>query len=324
MTEQSYLNLLQRVLNEGSKKSIFSPTGTLGTIDKNKYSEIDKDSKYLLSVFGASLNFDCTNGIIPIYTSKSVYYPGAFKEMLWFFTGEGDVALLHRQKCPVWDGFAYKHYMNKHNKKSSDFSYDEFVETHLNNGNYIIPVPYTDFTSFKSNGKSINQTKWAIDTIQKTPDRKSFVVSAWNPSRLYGMSTEESVVLAACHCEHQLVVNDGFLNLRVTIRSNDLILGNPFNVAGYGLLLHMYAFCTGFKPGQLLVQITDAHIYSDQIGPELTKQINSTNHLKPFPTIEIKQRGQKYLEDFKFSDFNIKDYFPEESLRYPLTLVGGF
>jgi thymidylate synthase len=87
----------------------------------------------------------------------------------------------------------------------------------------------------------------------------------------------------------------------------------------------MYAYCTGFEPGTLLVQITDAHIYSDQIDA-VQKQIDThqSDSLKPFPTLSIKDRGQQYLTDFIYEDFKVYGYYPEESLRFPLTLVGGY
>jgi len=327
--EIQYLELLKRVLETGSKKSIFSPTDKLGTIDKNVYSEIPKNDKYILSVFGAALEFDCRDNVIPIYTSKSVYYPGAFKEMLWFLKGNGNVAELHQQKVPIWNGFAYKYFLKQNKYTPSDYSFEDFVATVLSKPNYTIPIPYTDFTSWGSSSlytEIIDQTKWAIDTIQKSPDRKSFVVSCWNPERIYGMSEttgQESVVLAPCVYEHQLVVNDGRLNLRVTIRSNDLPIGNPFNTAQMGLLLHMYAKCTGFQPGTLLIQITDAHIYSDQIET-VQEQLKHIRSIKPFPKLQIIDRGQKYLTDFEYSDFKVLDYYPEETLRFPLTLVGGY
>jgi thymidylate synthase len=325
--EIQYLQLLDRVLKTGSKKTIFSPTDKLGTIERNKYKEVDKDSKYILSVFGAMLTFDCSNGTIPIYTSKAVYYPGAFKEMLWFLTGNGNVAALHQQKVPIWNGFAYKYWLKKNNLTADKFAFEDFVNCYLNKEKFIIPVPYTDFTDYCTSQGHIDQTRWVIDTVQKTPDRKSFVVSAWNPARLYGMSEIsglESVVLAACHCEHQVVVNDGRLNLRVSIRSSDTILGLPFNVCQYGLLLHMYAKCTGFEPGTLLIHLTDAHIYSDQIENSLVQIAKKDTELKPFPTLSIVDRGQKYLTDFVYSDFKVHSYYPEESLSFPLTLVGGY
>ncbi|MFM6138949.1 MAG: thymidylate synthase, partial [Sphaerospermopsis kisseleviana] len=123
-------------------------------------------------------------------------------------------------------------------------------------------------------------------------------------------------------CEHQVVIHDGKLVLRVTIRSNDLPLGNPFNVAQYGLLAHLYAKCTGFPASELIVQITDAHVYSDQWdGIDLQLSREASGQL---PTLSIKERGQKYLTDFEYSDFTVNNYFPEHKIQMPITIVGGF
>lgn len=328
LEEQQYLDLLQDILDNGIKKTIFSDNGkTLPTIDKNKYYEVDKDSKYLLSCIGGELYFDLSNGQIPLYTTKAVYYPAAFKEMLWFLNSRGNVSELHRSKVTIWNGWAYKKYLKE---TLNPLSYNEFVEEYLTNpnSNFYVNIPYSDMTNWEySNGKKtiyLNQTKYVIDSIKKAPDRKSYVVSAWNPTRAYGLATEcgrESVCLVACHCEHQILIHGGKLILRVTIRSNDMPLGNPFNVAQYGLLAHMYAKCLGIEAGTLLVQITDRHIYSDQID-EVKNQI--ANQSKGFPTLTIKDRNQQYLEDFDYSDFLINNYYPESSIRMPLTVVGGF
>jgi thymidylate synthase len=322
--EYQYLDLLSDVLKNGTKKSIFAENGkTLPTIDRNQYSEVDKDSKFLSSVFVRNVRYDCSKSI-PLYTTKAVYYPGAFKEMLWFIKGNGDISALNQQKVPIWNGWAYK----QHQKYNGALSYAEFVSRYLNSGTYFVPVPYTDATGWKvvvdGQEKVINQTKWLIDEIKKAPERKSYVVSSWNPARLYGMAKavgSESVAIAACHLLHQVVVNDGKLNLFVLIRSSDSGLGHPFNIAQYALLLRMYAHCTGFTPGELVVTLVDAHIYSDQIS-EIEKQVKRTP--KPFPQLTIEDRGQKYLEDFDYSDFSVEGYFPEESIRMPLTVVGGF
>lgn len=322
--EQQYLDILDRILKKGIRKDIYAENGkTLPTIDRNQWAEVAKEEKYLLSVFKADVLYDCSE-TIPLYTTKAVYYPGAFKEMLWFIKGNGDVAALHQDKTPIWNGWAYK----RHLKEGGSLSYQDFVEQHLSSGSYQIQVPYTDATgwSVEVDGKvhTINQTKWLIDGIKATPERKSFVVSSWNPARLYAMAKQvgnESVSIAACHLLHQVVVNDGTLNLFVLIRSSDSGLGHPFNVAQYALLLRMYAHCTGFKPGELAVTFVDAHIYNDQI-PEIQEQLTRTP--KPFPKLTIKDRGQRYLEDFEYSDFKVEGYFPEESIRMPLTVVGGF
>ena len=339
MAEQQYLDLLLDVRKNGVRKSIFASNGhTLPTVDKGKYSEINKDSKYLNSVVGRILRFDLTDNKIPLYRTKAVHYPSAFKEMLWFLKGNGDVAALHQSGFPGWNGWAYKKYQAT-TSDTPKLTYEEFVKKYLSvaGASYCVAVPYTDMTgweypdweeSFKQQKpvyRKLDQTKWVIDSIKSNPDRKSYVVTAWNPTRLYAMAKEcgnESVALAACHCEHQVVIQGGTLVLRVSIRSNDLPLGNPFNVAQYGLLAHLYAKCTGFPASELVVQITDAHVYSDQwegIDLQLSRSVSDN-----FPTLSIKDRNQKYLTDFEYSDFTVTNYFPENKILMPITIVGGF
>lgn len=339
MSEQQYLELLQDVRENGAKKTIYASNGkTLPTVDKGKYSEIDKDSKHLNSVVGRILRFDLSDNKIPLYLTKAVHYPSAFKEQLWFWNGGGDVAKLHQSGFTGWNGWAYKKYLST-STENPKLSYEGFATEYLSTPGvpYEVAVPYTDMTgweypdweeSFKQQKpifKKLDQTKWLIDSVIKNPDRKSYVVTAWNPARLYAMAKEcgnESVALAACHCEHQVVIQNGKLILRVTIRSNDLPLGNPFNVAQYGLMAHLYAKCTGFPASELVVQITDAHVYSDQ-WEGIDLQLSRTTS-EELPTLTIKDRGQKYLTDFVYSDFKVDNYFPEDKIPMPITIVGGF
>lgn len=53
--------------------------------------------------------------------------------------------------------------------------------------------------------------------------------------------------------------------MMVTVRSNDVPLGMPFNVAQYAVLCHLIAQCTGLKPGMFTYVINNAHIYENQI-----------------------------------------------------------
>jgi len=340
MSEQAYLNLLQDILDNGVKKSIYAENGkTLPTVDKNKYYEVDKNSKYLSSVVGKILRFDLTDNKIPLYTTKAVYYPGAFKEFLWFLNDRGDVSKLHQAGFPGWNGWAYKHYLKNKTEDEITLEYADFVNHYLSipGKPYFVEVPYTDMTgweypdwaeSFRQGVpcyKKVDQTRWLIKSVKKAPDRKSYLVQAWNPLRLYEMSKQcgnASVELAACHYSHQVIVQGGYLTLIVNIRSNDMPIGNPFNVAQYGLLAHMYAKCIGYPAGELVVMIGDGHCYSDQKEGVLEQIDKPINNLAP--TLTIKDRGQQYLTDFKYSDFKVHNYFPEESIRMPLTIVGGF
>ncbi len=98
-----------------------------------------------------------------------------------------------------------------------------------------------------SDGREIDQLAWVIDSLKANPNRKSYVVSAWNPDFIYAMASEgnKSEVPPFCHTTFQFAVTDGKLNLAMFQRSADSFLGVPFNIASYALLLLMVAQVTG-------------------------------------------------------------------------------
>lgn len=306
--ELKYQWLLLKVLLFGKTKKVFNNP--------------DKDLK---SLFVEDLEFDLSKGKIPIYTTKNVYWKGAIKEMLWFLKGEGDILDLAKNKVRIWDKWAYKYYLENTPIFNREFKdHTEFVNFLVENDiEYKIPIPYTDFTNWQpyEEFEGINQIDWVCQNIIKDPDRKHYVVSAWNPTRLYQMAIEESVVIAACHWAHVINVVDGVINMHLQIRSNDLFLGNPFNVCQYAVLLRMYSEITGFKPGKLHVTITDAHIYSNQIA-QVKKQIFKWP--SKFPTLEINPREYRSIMDFTFEDFTVVGYRPGESIKADVVLAGGY
>ena len=75
----------------------------------------------------------------------------------------------------------------------------------------------------------------------------------------------ETAALPSCVWNSQWNVTGDKLNMIVTVRSNDVPLGMPFNVAQYAVLCHLIAQSTGLKPGQFTYVINNAHIYENQI-----------------------------------------------------------
>jgi thymidylate synthase len=313
MSEQACLTLLQDILDNGVKKSIYG-----------------HEDKYLLSLFGRMIRFDMSEGF-PIMTNKFTYWKGAFIEMLWFKNATRDIVQLHKQKVYIWDDWGCKHYnkVYKTNLTTKEFQ-DLIDEGELTE--WKIPLhysnstawEYTKFDYYNPTTAYLNQTHWVIDNIKKTPDRKSFLVSYWNPTEVYQMADEcgkESVTLPACHTHYNINVSKGKLSLLLSMRSWDFYLGGPFNIAQYAMLLHMYAHCTGFEPGELIISVADIHLYSNQL--EQAKELLTR---KPYtlPTLKIKDRGQQYLEDFVFEDFEVVNYKHHPKLAAEVVVVGGY
>lgn len=97
--EQDYLELLISVAKHGHKKELFSSQGR-------------QASSHVVSKFGETLRHDFTAGF-PIYWHRKIYWQGAIAEMLWFLSGESDVAELRKMKCRIWDEWGYKAYCNQ-------------------------------------------------------------------------------------------------------------------------------------------------------------------------------------------------------------------
>ena len=321
MSEQAYLNLLQDILDNGVKKSVFGHEDT-----------------YILSLFGRMLRFDMSEGF-PILTTKFTYWKGSFIEMLWFKNASRDIVQLHKQKVYIWDEWGCKHYnkVNKTNLTTKEFQalIDEGKLTE-----WKIPLHYSNSTAWEYNtftshpwlpepeyevGKAyLNQTRWVIDSIKKTPERKSYIVSYWNPTEVYSQADQcnkESVTLPACHVMYQINISQDKLSLMLFQRSWDYFLGSSFNISQYALLLYMYAKCTGYEPGELVIAIGDCHLYQNQL--EQAKEL-LTRKPYSFPTLKIKDRGQQYLEDFVFEDFEVENYKHHPKLAAEVVVVGGY
>lgn len=310
--EQGYQQILQHVLDSGYEKPVFG-----------------HDNVSVFSSLCTSIIYDCSNGTFPLTTTRKINWKIGVKEMLWFIEGSRDVAKLHRQGCKIWDEWAAKY---------TKQSLEEW-QSNVDNGNItttVVPLHYSNATNWPyvnyeatqldSTYKVsyLDQTKWLIDHIKKTPYRKSFLISYWNPIQVYQMADEcgeESVSLPACHYSYSLNVSDNKLNLTLVIRSQDLILGHPTNVVQYAALLNMYAICTGFEVGQLGVLLIDYHLYSNFL--DIAKEVISRKP-KEYPTIIVNNRGQKYLQDFILEDFSVTNYNPHPHIKGDITVVGGY
>jgi thymidylate synthase len=95
-----------------------------------------------------------------------------------------------------------------------------------------------------------------------------------------------------------------YLNAHLFLRSSDVGLGLPFNVASYALLTHIIASMCDMEVGQLVITTSNTHIYANHIKP--LKSILDRKPLK-FPSLKIKTKRNNF-DTWTFEDFELNDY----------------
>ncbi|MFH2062249.1 MAG: thymidylate synthase [Candidatus Beckwithbacteria bacterium] len=309
--EYQYLNLLQNILTNGTWKVSHS-TGVK-----------------LKSLFGCQIRFDLFKGF-PLLTTKKVFLRGIIHELIWFLSGSSNIKYLVDNNVHIWDDWAYKPYKQLMEKgKVPDLSMEEFIDKAIKDKKFMAkwgelgPVYGVQWRRWPTgDGREIDQLKWVLEKIRTKPQKKHYIVSAWNPAYIYEMAKtkEESMVIAPCHTFYHINITGDRLSLQLYQRSADMFLGVPFNIASYALLTLILAQVTGYKPGYFVHTFGDAHIYEnhfDQVKQQLSRKP------KPFPIMKINPKI-KNIDDFKFKDFEVQNYKHHPPIKAKITVVGGF
>ncbi|OAF69754.1 hypothetical protein A3Q56_02493 [Intoshia linei] len=275
--EYQYLRLIENIMTNGTQRSNRTGTDTL-------------------SIFGAQSRYDLSNGVIPVLTTKRVFWRGVVEELLWIIAGCTNSNVLTNRNVKIWDqngsrefldnlgfkdrktgdlgpvyGFQWRHFGAKY--KTCDDNYDK---------------------------QGVDQLANVIHLIKNDPDSRRIVLSSWNAMDLPDMA------LPPCHCLCQFYVCNNKLSCQLYQRSADMGLGVPFNIASYSLLTFMLAHITNTEPGEFIHTIGDAHVYVNHVEP-LKQQIVREPY--QFPNIEFLNPSKIVnIDDFTMDNIVLKNY----------------
>jgi len=273
--EKQYQGILRKLVLYGSEKEDRTGTGTL-------------------SYFGEQIRHNMQDGF-PLLTTKKMAIKTMMTELKWFLKGRTDIQYLRDNGCKIWDG-----------------DYEKSGRTDGQLGP-IYGKQWRNWTTQKFNvakGEGylleIDQIAKLIVDIKKNPDSRRLMVSAWNVGEL------DEMTLPPCHYGFQCYVNDGKLSLMWNQRSVDTFLGLPFNIASYATLLLLLCETTGLKPGELIANLGDVHLYKNHIQ-QAKEQINREPY--KLPTIELSNVNILKGE----FDYEIKDYQSHPTIKAPLS-----
>ncbi|GEN34922.1 thymidylate synthase [Aneurinibacillus danicus] len=245
----------------------------------------DGTPAYTKSVISKQITFDNTE--VPILTTKRVAWKSAIHELLWFYVKRtSDCAYLDENNVTIW-----KEWTNKNNNIGKAYGYQLGKPIMLK-------------------GKITNQVHNLIEELKNNPASRRHVISLWNIDDL------DQMALYPCVWNNQWLVKQGKLHLIVQVRSNDLALGNPFNVFQYYVLQRMVAQVTGYELGTLTFNINDLHIYERHIEP-LQEQIQR----EPYPAPELWINPNiKNFDDFTIDDFNLVNYQHHPAIKMEVAI----
>lgn len=245
----------------------------------------DRTGTGTISVFGYQMRFNLRDRF-PLVTTKKIHLKSVIHELLWMLSGETNIKYLKDNGVTIWDEWA-----------------DENGE--------LGPVYGAQWRKWRGpNGRPIDQISQVVEQIKKNPDSRRHIVSAWNVALI------DEMALPPCHLLFQFYVANGELSCQVYIRSNDLFLGCPFNIAQYALLMMMVAQVCELRPGDLVYTIGDAHIYLnhlDQVNLQLSRET------RPSPRMEL-NREVRSIFDFRYEDFTLTEYDPHPHIKAPVAV----
>ncbi|MFH0752849.1 MAG: thymidylate synthase [archaeon] len=287
---KAYLDIVNKILEEGVLKE--NRTG------------IDT-----LAIAGCCFQHDMSGGF-PLLTTKKMPLHLVSSELEFFIKGLTDKKWLQDRKNHIWDAWC--------NPKKVPYGHDEETKRKMAAERDLGPIYGFQWRHFGADyegydadysGKGIDQLGGIVNMLKTNPQDRRMIVSAWNPKALPEMA------LPPCHYSFQVTVIDDKLNLAWNQRSVDTMLGLPFNIAGYGLLLHLLAKESGLKEGMLTGFLMDTHIYVNHL-----KGVKDQLSREPYVLPKVGTLNFYSIFDWEYTQTNAMDYKSHPAIKFEIAV----
>lgn len=303
-----YVDVLDAILSQGASCTDRTGVGTF-------------------SLPGAQMQFDMREGF-PLLTLRPIPYKSVFAELVGFLRGYTDAEQFRALGTKIWDANANdnKEWLaNPFRMGTDDMGYvygsqwrnweaSTYAWT-LRQADWLMKRGWDSGKEAADRGtysKSIDQLAECLDLLRTNPSSRRILFHAWNPAELHAMC------LPPCHLLYQFHVHGERISLSVYIRSNDMGLGAPFNIASAAALLQVFADASGLTPWKLTISIGDAHVYMNHF--EAVKEMMDRHKYESAPELPRMHiewgTDPQYLNmdqiaaTLKPESFVVRDYFP--------------
>ena len=276
---KSYLDLLGDVLENGAVKGDRTGTGTI-------------------SVFGRQMRHDLSEGF-PLLTTKKLHFKSIVNELIWFLGGDTNVKWLNENGVKIWNEWA---------TEEGDLG----------------PVYGKQWTAWPTkDGGTINQIDYVVNALKTNPNSRRILFHGWNVEYLPDekVSPQENarqgkMALPPCHLLYQFYVVNNKLSAHLFIRSSDSFLGLPYNTASLACLTHMLAQQCDLDVGEIVISLSDVHIYSNHMEQVKTQLVREPRQL---PELKLLRKPAS-IYDYKFEDFEVVGYDPHPHISAPVSI----
>lgn len=265
-TMQQYLDLVQKILDEGVRKDDRTGTGTL-------------------SIFGYQMRFDLQKGF-PLLTTKKVHTRSIIYELLWLLRGDTNIQYLHDHNVSIWDEWA---------DANGDLGpvYGAQWRNWNNEGIDQIANVVNDIKN-NPDSRRLIVSAWNPSVLPNEHE-KNFAANV----------AAGKAALPPCHAFFQFYVTNGKLSCQLYQRSADVFLGVPFNIASYALITHMIAQVCNLEVGDFVHTFGDVHIYNnlvEQCELQLSRTPRELPTLRLNP--EVKDLFDFTYEDIEIQNYD--------------------
>jgi thymidylate synthase len=305
--EWQYLDLMKQIWTHGHERSDRTGVGTR-------------------SLFGATMRFDLSDNVIPLLTTKRVYWKAAAREMLWFLTGDTNIRPLVAQGVHIWTDWPLDSYRKATGEEIDRDAFEariiadaDFAERWGDLGP-VYGKQWTDWPVyepvdaepglFRKRPKGINQIAELVESLRTNPGSRRHIFEGWNVAEL------DRMALPPCHKTYQFFVADGKLTGLLYQRSCDLALGVPFNIFSAALIIRMLAQQCDLEPGELIWNGGDVHLYLNHrelVETQLSREPHGA------PRLDIVRQPDSIF-DYRIEDFEVRDYTPQSHIAAPVAV----
>lgn len=334
---KDYLDLVRFVLEEGAWQN-------------------NRTGVRTLSVPGVSMRLDLQHGF-PAVTTKRLAFRMAMGELVGFLRGVDSAAGFRELGCRVWDQNANENAQwlaNPYRDGPDDLGpvygvqwrrWPAFKLLDPEGPQGAARIAAAAGQGFETLGtvaapgdgtsmsaaapprvlmhRSVDQIRRCLDTIETNPTDRRILFHGWNWAQL------DEMALPPCHLLYQFLANPERreLSMCLYVRSNDLGLGTPFNLAEGAALMHLVGRLTGYRPRWFSYFIGDAHIYEnhlDMVREQLTREPY------PLPRLVLSDRipdravtgryEPQWIERIEPEDFSLEEYRHHPPITAPMAV----